>query len=68
MSSSLLCKGRYEDGNQTGDLDVFNDGTLTIRGKGAGTTILDGAALADRIFHVLSGGNLILEDLSVAKR
>jgi hypothetical protein len=46
----VLTGASGEDGNATGDLDVFGK-TLAIRGSGAGRTILDGAD-NDRVLHV----------------
>ncbi len=48
----LTILGGSEDAAATGDLDITAD--LTINGAGAGTTIIDGAAL-DRVLHVLAG-------------
>ena len=44
---------RNEDNAATGDLDI--NGNVTIKGKGASSTIVDGNTL-DRVFQVLSGG------------
>ena len=49
---TLTIAGADEDASATGDLDI--KGNLTIKGKGAGTTIVDGNNL-DRVFQVLSG-------------
>jgi CSLREA domain-containing protein len=46
----LALAGAGEDGNASGDLDLT--GPLTIRGAGAGRTIIDGRQL-DRVFDVL---------------
>jgi CSLREA domain-containing protein len=59
---TLAIPGMDEDGAASGDLDVL--GNLTIRGVDRLQTIIDGSAL-DRVFHVLSGGNLHLEQLMV---
>jgi hypothetical protein len=49
---TLVAAGPGEDGNDTGDLDIFDvGGPLTINGA-AGGTIIDGAGL-DRVLHVL---------------
>jgi fibronectin-binding autotransporter adhesin len=45
-----------EDANVGGDLDILAaGGNLTVRGNGAGQTIIDGD-LRDRVFHVCPGG------------
>lgn len=53
---------RGEDGNQTGDLDIGR--SVTLRGAGAGLTILDGGGV-DRVIHVLPGFTVTLEGLTV---
>ena len=56
--------GADEDGALTGDLDVTDTtGKLTIVGKGAGLTIIDGGGL-DRVFHVL-GGDLEIRGVTI---
>jgi CSLREA domain-containing protein len=47
--------GPYEDNAQAGDLDILDD--LTIAGKGASETIIDGNYI-DRVFHVMSNVNV----------
>ncbi|MEQ8786593.1 MAG: GEVED domain-containing protein [Pirellulaceae bacterium] len=48
-----------------GDLDLTGMGrTYVFQGSGIGVSIIDAAAL-DRVFHVFSGVNLVLRDLSV---
>src|SRR5271170_5415184 len=48
----LTIAGAGEDKSATGDLDV--NGNLTIRGKGAGSSVIDGNSL-DRVFQIFSG-------------
>jgi CSLREA domain-containing protein len=66
----LRIAGANEDNNATGDLDVFPTTspvtrTLTIRGSGATTTIVDGNQL-DRVFHLVGQNDrLVLRDLTV---
>ena len=48
----LTIAGANEDNAATGDLDI--KGNVTIKGKRASTTIVDGNSL-DRVFQVLSG-------------
>ncbi len=59
---TLSRTGASEDAASTGDLDITGD--LTITGAGAASTIVDGNAL-DRVFHVQSGVNAILTDLTI---
>ena len=59
--------GPDEDGGATGDLDVFS-AEVIITGQGAAATTIIGqgdGTEVDRIFHVLAGGSLRLEDLTV---
>jgi hypothetical protein len=49
---TLTLAGANEDASATGDLDIRDN--LTITGKGAGRTIINGNAL-DRVFQVLGG-------------
>ncbi|MEO0853561.1 MAG: hypothetical protein AAFY15_08675, partial [Cyanobacteria bacterium J06648_11] len=58
----LAIAGVGEDGSATGDLDITSD--ITIRGAGAGVTIIDANSL-DRVFEVLPGAKLTLEDVTV---
>ena len=48
----LTLAGANEDNDATGDLDI--NGNVTIKGKNAASTIIDGNNL-DRVFQVLSG-------------
>jgi hypothetical protein len=49
---TLTIAGAGEDAGASGDLDITRN--LTIKGKGSGSTIIDGNNL-DRVFQVLSG-------------
>ena len=49
---TLTIAGANEDNAATGDLDI--NGNVTIKGKGAGVTVVD-ANNIDRAFQVLSG-------------
>src|SRR4029077_18837167 len=49
---TLTIAGPHEDNSATGDLDIT--GKLTIQGKKATQTIIDGNNL-DRVFQILSG-------------
>src|SRR5262245_25910113 len=48
----LTIPGANEDAAATGDLDI--NSKVTIKGKGANQTFIDGNSL-DRVFHVLGG-------------
>ncbi len=62
---TLSIGGTGEQFAATGDLDIFDTtGTTTIRGKGAGLTIIDGGLL-ERIFHVTAGANLVLDGVTI---
>ncbi len=54
----------HEDGNASGDLDVFSHGnkTVTIRGAGRLATVIDGNS-SDRIFDLAAGGNYVIEKM-----
>jgi hypothetical protein len=54
-----------EDANAGGDLDIQGNGTLTIRGASARTTIVR-SGVADRVFQVLdSGTSLTISGLTI---
>lgn len=59
---NLAVSGRNEDLGLLGDLDIVDD--LTIIGKGDNVTIVDASEL-DRAFHVFSGTNVILANLTI---
>lgn len=61
---TLTLSGTGENAGTTGDLDIINNGTLTIIGLGNGATI-EATALGDRVFQVLSGAVLNLENVIV---
>ncbi len=58
----LTIAGAGENADATGDLDITG-GKLTIKGKGAGASIVDGNQL-DRVFDIL-GGNITLSKLTI---
>lgn len=70
----LNIAGAGENGNATGDLDIFATAsavtrTLVIQGNSAATTIVDGNQL-DRVFHLIANAparedRLVLRDLTV---
>ena len=70
----LLAAGTYrltiggpvgENAAASGDLDITDTtGTLTIRGQGVTETIIDAGGLF-RVFHVLDGATLVLENLTI---
>lgn len=59
---ALTLTGANEDAAATGDLDITSP--VTISGAGSTSTVIDGNT-SDRVFHVLSGGNLTLNDVTV---
>ena len=67
---NLSYGGAGENAAYFGDLDVQSAssyGTLTVTGAGAANTVVRGyGGFADRIFDVLSGGNLTLNNLTVS--
>jgi hypothetical protein len=63
---TLMSFGTGEDACASGDLDVTEQGfRLTIIGQGVGSTTIEGyeAFFSDRLFHVLSGAELTLQDI-----
>jgi trimeric autotransporter adhesin len=65
---ALAVGGASENASFTGDLDVTGGPgrALTIQGAGAGVTVLDAAALGDRVLHVVAPGTtLVLRDLTI---
>lgn len=61
----LTRSGVGEDAARTGDLDITdNTGNLTIRGAGAGLTIINGGGL-DRVFHIIAGTTVTLEGMTI---
>ncbi|MBW3598844.1 MAG: LEPR-XLL domain-containing protein, partial [Planctomycetes bacterium] len=68
----LTISGEGEDLAATGDLDIRDNGRVTIVGAGAGQTVIDAGgddaaipSLADRVFHVLGGASLDVEGLKI---
>ena len=51
----VLAGAVSENANAGGDLDILNNGDLTIQGNGAANTIIDGGGI-DRVLHVCPGG------------
>lgn len=62
---NLTIEGTGEQFAAKGDLDIFDtNGTTTIRGAGAGLTVIDAGQL-ERIFHVTAGAKLVLEGVTI---
>lgn len=59
---TLSLEGSGEDNNASGDLDVTSE--ITVQGLSEASVVIDGAAL-DRVWHVLPGGRLSLQNLTV---
>jgi hypothetical protein len=50
----------------TGDLDITNRGhTVTIQGKSAAKSIVNGNDIDDRVFHVLNGANAVFSNMTI---
>ncbi len=62
MDVTLTLRGTGEDRGDAGDLDIASE--VVIRGAGAHATRIDAARL-DRVVHVLPGGSLSLEHLTI---
>jgi hypothetical protein len=70
---TLANVGGQENLAAAGDLDLRFDPaapagepqTILLQGAGAEQTIIDGAALGDRVFQVLGGVNVIFRDLTI---
>ncbi len=60
----LTLTGTHENEGMTGDLDLGPDSHVTIQVNGQGTATID-ANGNDRVFDVLSGGTLTLQDVVV---
>lgn len=60
----LSIKGAGEDLSKTGDLDIADDST--INGSGAGGTSVISGGMGDRVFHVLSGADAKITNLTVS--
>ena len=68
----LLQAGTYtlslpgdDNGGQLGDLDIIDiTGNVHIVGAGPGQTIIDAAGI-DRVFHVLPGGSVTFENVTI---
>ena len=69
---TLTRTGTGEDAALTGDFDIASNGKVTINGAGARSTIVEAGTVGgangngiDRVFEVLSGGNLVVDGLTV---
>ena len=61
----ILIPGAGEDNALTGDLDIFED--LTITGNGLNNTIVDGNFL-DRVFHIIGASTTVMmTELSITQ-
>ena len=61
---TLSIAGAGENAAATGDLDITDTDSLTINTSGAGTATIDANDI-DRIFHVLAGSSLNLNNITV---
>jgi len=67
---TLTLAGAGEDANLIGDLDILGtNGAVTIIGAGAAATVIqagtDGSNGIDRVFHILSGAQVTISDLTI---
>jgi hypothetical protein len=67
-SYTISIQGQFEDAAATGDLDIAQ--AITINGVSPASTVITwdesiAAANRDRIFHVLTTGNLTIRDVSL---
>ena len=63
----LTITGTAEDASASGDLDITTE--VTIQGNGVTNTVIDAGGvggLDERVLHVLTGGNLTLDSLTVS--
>ncbi|PSF37136.1 hypothetical protein C7H19_11915 [Aphanothece hegewaldii CCALA 016] len=56
-----------DSAGEFGDLDIVNGSNVTIKTQGNNLAIIDAVAMNDRIFEVLNGGNLRLENVVVTR-
>jgi CSLREA domain-containing protein len=60
--------GAEEDASASNDLDITNSGSTIITGVGTGQDVIINAfTIAHRVFDVISGGNLSLNNLTITK-
>ena len=62
---TLTLTGAGDDAAATGDLDILNNGNVTIIGAGANQTTISASGLNDRVLQVLSGATLALEGVTI---
>ncbi len=65
---SLTLAGRGDNDSQTGDLDITSSGHITIQSTGTEQATIQAnfeTAESDRVFHLLPGANLTLENLRI---
>jgi hypothetical protein len=61
---TLTIAGLNENADLTGDLDVVNNGTLTLTGAGARSTTIDGGGI-DRVLQVATGATAIISGVTI---
>jgi hypothetical protein len=61
---TLTIAGTDEDSDQTGDLDILDNGALTLTGAGARTTTID-ANQIDRVLHVVGGATANMSGVTI---
>jgi hypothetical protein len=61
---TLTIAGVNENLDQTGDLDIENNGTLTLTGAGARSTTIDGGGI-DRVLQIGSGATATISGVTI---
>lgn len=61
----LTITGAGEDANQTGDLDIENNGVLTLTGAGARSTTIDASGIGERAVQVLTDSTASISGVTV---
>jgi CSLREA domain-containing protein len=60
---STALSGSGEEGNLTGDYDIFT--SMTLKGAGVSNTVIDGNGL-DRVFHITENASVQISDLTIS--
>ena len=61
---TLTIPGRNETADKTGDLNILNNGTLTLTGAAARTTTIDAGGI-DRVLQVASGATALISGVTI---
>jgi CSLREA domain-containing protein len=66
---SLTIDGAGENAAATGDLDVLNNSAaidVILRAKGSGALIQQNSAAGDRVLHIMTGGSMQINNLTIS--